>query len=389
MATTKVYKRIKQKIYPNQAQKKFIEQTFGGCRKVWNLMLSDYNDTGILNEVSSYKEEYPYLKDADSLALANEKMNLQKAIGQAKTGKKGKPHFKQKFKKQSYTTNVVGNNIKLLKNKIKLPKIKQAIKVRTKRFEKMNKFGKLKGATIIKDKTNNYYISLLYEFNLDIKSQDKILNSIDLNNAVGLDLGLLDFLVDSMNNHIKPLKKVLKPLYDKVIRAQRKLSNMLKANIKEIKNNRPIYKKSLSECKNIQKQKAVIAKIYKKIHNKIKDFADKLSYYYVTHCDIIAIEDLKISNMLKNHKLARTIQQQAWGMFVRMLEYKTYWHNKILVKVDTYYSSTKTCSVCGNIQEMTLGDRVYECDSCSTIIDRDYNAAINIKNEGLRLLGLA
>lgn len=93
--------------------------------------------------------------------------------------------------------------------------------------------------------------------------------------------------------------------------------------------------------------------------------------------------------MLKNHKLARSIQQQAWGMFVRMLEYKTYWNNKILVKIDTYYPSTKTCSVCGNIQEMTLGDRVYECDSCNTIIDRDYNAAINIKNEGLRLLGLS
>lgn len=351
-------------------------------------MLSDYNDTGVFNEVSSYKKEHPYLKDVDSLALANEKMNLRKAIGQAKTGKKGKPHFKQKFKKQSYTTNVVGNNIKLLKNKIKLPKIKQPIKVRTKRFEKMNKFGRLKGATVIKDKTNNYYVSLLYELELDIKDQDTILDSINRPISVGLDLGLLDFLVDSMNNHIKPLKRELNPLYDKVIRAQRKLSNMLKANIKEIKNNRPIYKKSLSECKNIQKQKAVIAKIYKKIHDKIKDFTDKLSFYYVANFDIIAIEDLKISNMLKNHKLARSIQQQAWGMFVRMLEYKTYWNNKILVKVDTYYPSTKTCSVCGNVKDMTLNDRVYKCDSCNTIIDRDYNAAINIKNEGLRLLGL-
>lgn len=232
MTATKIYKRIKQKIYPNKEQKVLIEQTFGGCRKVWNLMLSDYNDTGVFNEVSSYKKEHPYLKDVDSLALANKKMNLQKAIGQAKASKKGKPHFKQKFKKQSYTTNVVGNNIKLLKNKTKLPKIKQPIKVRTKRFEKMNKFGKLKGATIIKDKTNNYYVSLLYELELDIKDKDTILDSINRPISVGLDLGLIDFLVDSMNNHIKPLKKELNPLYDKAIREQRKLSNMLKANIK-------------------------------------------------------------------------------------------------------------------------------------------------------------
>lgn len=388
MATTKIYKRIKQKIYPNKEQKELINQTFGCCRKVWNLMLSDYNDTGVFNEVSYYKNEYPYLKDVDSLALSNEKANLRKAIKQAKTGKKGKPHFKQKFKKQSYTTNMVSDNIKLLKNKIKLPKIKEPIKVKTKRFEQMNKFGKLKGATVIKDKTNNYYVSLLYEFDLDIKCQDEILDSVDVNKAVGLDLGLLDFLVDSMNNHIKPLKKELKPLYEQIIREQRKLSNKLKANIEEIKNGKPIYKRPLSECKNIQKRKAVIAKIYKKIHNKIKDFADKLSHYYVTNFDVIAIEDLKISNMLKNHKLAKSIQRQAWGMFVRMLEYKTYWNNKILVKVDTYYPSTKTCSVCGNVQDMSLSDRVYECNACHTVIDRDYNAAINIKNEGLRLLGL-
>lgn len=388
MTMTNVYKRIKQKIYPNQAQKGLINQTFGCCRKVWNLMLSDYNDTGVFNEVSSYKKEYSYLKDVDSLALVNEKMNLQKAISQAKVGEKGKPHFKQKFKKQSYTTNMVNDNIKLLNNKIKLPKIKKPIKVKTKRFEKISKVGKLKAATVLKDKTNNYYVSLLYELELDIKSQDEILDSVNLNNSIGLDLGLLDFLVDSVNNHIKPLKKELKPLYDQLIREQRKLSNKIKANIKDIKNNRPIYKKPLSECKNIIKQKAVIAKIYKKIHNKIKDFADKLSFYYVTNFDIIAIEDLKISNMLKNHKLARSIQQQAWGMFVGMLEYKTYWNNKVLVKVGTYYPSTKTCSNCGNVQDMSLSDRTYECNFCNTVIDRDYNAAINIKNEGLRLLGL-
>ncbi len=390
MTTKKIYKRIKQKIYPNKTQEILINQTFGCSRKVWNLLLSDYNNTGKLNEVSFYKKQhqYSYLKNVDSLALANEKLNLQKAIKHAKNNKYGRPHFKNKFRKQSYTTNVVGNNIKILKNKIKLPKIKQPIKVRTKRFEKLNKSFKLKGATVIKDKTNCYYVSLLYEFELDIKDQDTIINSFTQIKSVGLDLGLLYFIVDSNNNHIKPLKKEIKPLYDKLEKEQRKLSNKLKANTKEMINNKPIYKKPLSDCKNINKQKIKIAKIYKKIHNKIKDFANKLSFYYITHFDIISIEDLKISNMLKNHKLAKSIQQQAWGMFTSMLEYKAYWHNKILVRVDTYYPSTKTCSVCGNVQDITLNERVYHCKSCGAIIDRDYNAAININNEGLRILGL-
>lgn len=389
MTTTKIYKRIKQRIYPNKTQEILINKTFGCCRKVWNLLLSDYNNTGKLNEVSFYKKQYPYLKDVDSLALANERLNLKKAIKHANNKKTGQPHFKQKFKKQSYTTNLSHNNIKLLKNKIKLPKIKQPIRIRTKRFEKLNNTCKLKSATIIKDKTNCYYVSLLYEFELDIKDQDTILNSLTEIKSIGLDLGLLDFLVDSHNNRIKPLKKEIKPLYDKLEKEQRKLSNKLKADTKEMINNRPIYKKPLSDCKNINKQKIKIAKLYKKIHNKIKDFANKLSFYYITHFDIISIEDLKISNMLKNHKLARSIQQQAWGMFTRMLEYKAYRHNKILVKIDTYYPSTKTCSICGNIQNITLNERIYHCKSCNTIIDRDYNATININNEGLRILGLS
>lgn len=390
MTTTKIYKRIKQKIYPNKTQEILINQTFGCSRKVWNLLLSDYNNTSKLNEISFYKKQnqYSYLKDVDSLALANEKLNLQKAIKHANVSNKGKPHFKNKFCKQSYTTNVVGNNIKILHNKIKLPKIKTPIRTRTKRFKTAQNNAKLKSATILKDKTGVYYVSLLFEYELDILSQDEILNNIDKNKSVGLDLGLLDFLVDSKNNHIKPLKKEIKPLYDKLEKEQRKLSNKLKANTKEMINNRPIYKKPLSDCKNINKQKIKIAKIHKKIHNKIKDFANKLSFYYITHFDIISIEDLKISNMLKNHKLARSIQQQAWGVFTRMLEYKAYWNNKLLVKINTYYPSSKTCSVCGNVQNITLNERIYHCNNCNTSIDRDYNAAININNKGRRILNI-
>lgn len=296
MTIKKIYKRIKQKIYPSKTQKILINQTFGCSRKVWNLLLSDYNNTGKLNEVSFYKkqDQYSYLKDVDSLALANEKLNLQKALKHSNTSNKGKPHFKNKFRKQSYTTNVVGNNIKILHNKIKLPKIKTPIKTRTKRFEKEQNNAKLKGATILKDKTDTYYISLLFEYELDILNQDEILSKINKNKSIGLDLGLIDFLVDSNNNHIKPLKKELKPLYDKLKKEQRKLSNKLKANTKKMINNKPVYKKALNTCSNIQKQKIKIAKLYKKIHNKIKDFANKLSFYYVTNFDIIAIEDLKI-----------------------------------------------------------------------------------------------
>ncbi|WP_335967995.1 RNA-guided endonuclease TnpB family protein, partial [Fusobacterium polymorphum] len=138
--------------------------------------------------------------------------------------------------------------------------------------------------------------------------------------------------------------------------------------------------------RNYQKQKKKVAKIYNKIRNKRKDFINKLSTKIINNHDIICIEDLNIKGMLKNHKLAKSISDVSWSEFVRQLEYKANWYGRKIVKVPTFYPSSKTCSSCGNIKEtLKLSERIYHCECCGLEIDRDYNASINILRKGLEI----
>ena len=329
-----IKKAYKFRIYPTLEQVIFFLKNFGCVRKVYNLMLDDrkkdyeeYKSTGIKTKYptpAKYKEDYPYLKEVDSLAL---------------------------YIKDSY---------------IKLPKLKSLVKIKLHREIK----GVIKSVTISKNSLDHYFVSILCE--------EEIEELPKTNKNIGIDLGIKEFATMSDCTKVENLK-LSKEYEKKLKREQRKLSRRCKL-AKD-------SDKKLSDSKNYQKQKKKVAKIHNKIRNKRKDFINKLSTKIINNHDIICIEDLNIKGMLKNHKLAKSISDVSWSEFVRQLEYKANWYGRKIIKVPTFYPSSKTCSSCGNIKEtLTLSERIYHCECCGLEIDRDYNASINILRKGLEIL---
>ena len=375
---TKIIKRAyKFRIYPTLEQINFFAKSFGCVRKVYNLMLDDrkkdyeeYKVTGIKTKYptpAKYKEEYPYLKEVDSLALANAQLNLKKAFKNFLENKDfGFPKYKCKSNTvQSCTTNNQ-NTIYIKDNYIKLPKLKSLVEIKLHRKIK----GIIKSVTISKNSINHYFVSILYE--------EEIEELPKTNKNIGIDLGIKEFAIMSDNTKVENLK-ISKEYEKKLKREQRKLSKRCK--LAKDSN------KKLSDSKNYQKQKKKVAKIHNKIRNKRKDFINKLSTKIINNHGIICIEDLNIRGMLKNHKLAKSISDVSWSEFIRQLEYKANWYGRKIVKVTTFYPSSKTCSSCGNVKkELLLSERIYQCECCGLEIDRDYNASINILRKGLEIL---
>ena len=372
-----IKKAYKFRIYPTLEQIIFFSKNFGCVRKVYNLMLDnrkksyeEYKSTGVKTEYptpAKYKKEYPYLKEVDSLALANAQLNLEKAFKNFLKNKDfGFPKYKCKSNPvQSYTTNNQ-NTIYINDRYIKLPKLKSLVKIKLHRKIK----GTVKSATISKNSLDHYFVSILCE--------EEIEELAKTNKNIGIDLGIKEFATMSDCTKIENLK-LSKEYEKKLKREQRKLSRRCKL----AKDNA----KKLSDSKNYQKQKKKVAKIHNKIRNKRKDFVNKLSTKIINNHDIICIEDLNIKGMLKNHKLAKGISDVSWSEFVRQLEYKGNWYGRKIIKVPTFYPSSKTCSSCGNIKEtLTLSERIYYCECCGLEIDRDYNASINILRKGLEIL---
>ena len=372
-----IKKAYKFRIYPTLEQVIFFLKNFGCVRKVYNLMLDDrkksyeeYKSTGIKTEYptpAKYKEEYPYLKEVDSLALANAQLNLEKAFKNFLKNKDfGFPKYKCKSNPvQSYTTNNQ-NTIYIKDSYIKLPKLKSLVKIKLHREIK----GIIKSVTISKNSLDHYFVSILCE--------EEIEELPKTNKNIGIDLGIKEFATMSDCTKVENLK-LSKEYEKKLKREQRKLSRRCKL-AKD-------SDKKLSDSKNYQKQKKKVAKIHNKIRNKRKDFVNKLSTKIINNHDIICIEDLNIKGMLKNHKLAKSISDVSWSEFVRQLEYKANWYGRKIVKVPTFYPSSKTCSSCGNIKEtLTLSERIYHCEYCGLEVDRDYNASINILRKGLEIL---
>ncbi|WP_235817375.1 transposase [Fusobacterium massiliense] len=330
----------------------------------------EYKSTGIKNKYptpAKYKEEYPYLKEVDSLALANAQLNLEKAYKNFLKNKDfGFPKYKCKSNPvQSYTTNNQ-NTIYIKDSYIKLPKLKSLVKIKLHREIK----GVIKSVTISKNSLDHYFVSILCE--------EKIEELAKTNKNIRIDLGIKEFTTMSDSTKVENLK-LTKEYEKKLKREQRKLSRRCKL-AKD-------SDKKLSDSKNYQKQKKKVAKIHNKIRNKRKDFVNKLSTKIINNHDIICIEDLNIKGMLKNHKLAKSISDVSWSEFIRQLEYKANWYGRKIVKVPTFYPSSKTCSGCGNIKEtLKLSERIYHCECCRLEIDRDYNASINILRKGLEIL---
>ena len=353
----------KYRIYPNTEQKVFFAKCFGCVRFFYNKSISDMNEiyksTGKFKNITpaSYKEDYPFLKEVDSLALSNAQLNRNTAFKAFFSHRSGFPKFKSKRNNQSYTTNDQAS-VKFSSNNryISIPKCPRI------RIKKHRDFiGTIKSITVSMTTDNKYYISLLVE------SEIKPLK--ESNRTIGLDLGIKDLIVDSNGRKYKNHKYLTKS-QNKLAKEQRKLSKMVKGS------------------HNRNKQRIKFARLHKHIQNQRNDYLHKLSKKIIDENQIICIEDLKVKDMEQNNKLARNISDVSWSRLVSMLIYKANWYSRKVIKIPSTYPSSQLCSICSYKNSITkdLRIRKWTCPKCGTIHDRDINAARNILSKGIELL---
>jgi len=379
-------KAVKYRIYPTNSQAVMFAKTFGCCRKVYNLMLSDkiesYKKTGrfALVTPAKYKAEYPFLKEVDSLALANVQLNLQEAFSnrfcKTRKARNGFPKFKSaKRSRKSYTTNCQypkpSNNlrhptIRIEENAIILPKIGRVKAVIHRRPDIR---WILKSVTVSQEADGTYFASVLFEF------EHKTISAPLSDNAIGLDYASNGLYVDDQGN-VGSNHKYYRESHKKLAKEQRRLSRKRGS------------RKGEERSKNYMKQLRKVGKIHRHISNQRLDNLHKKSTEIANRYDVVCVESLNIRAMAnKSFGNGKATLDNGYGLFLSLLEYKLSDRGKHFIRVDKWFPSSQLCHCCSLVHpEMkSLKIRTMHC-TCGLTMSRDQNAAINIKNEGLRIL---
>ena len=360
-------KGVKFRIYPNREQKNLINQTLGCCRLIYNKGLAmrneayqngdkiGYSQTSAMLTELKKSEDFAFLKTVDSIALQQSLRDLDRGFVNFFQKRASHPVFKSKHDNhQSYRTINQGDNIRIVGKQIKLPKLGY-VKVR-----QSMEIGHINNVTVERTPTGKYFAVLNVEFEPVPKPNS--------GGKIGIDVGIKEFYSDS-NGNMVPNPKHLEKSMRKLIREQRRLSRKEKGS------------------SNRNKQRVKVALVHEKITNQRNDFLQKESTMLIRENQTICIEDLKVKNMMGNHRLAKAIASVSWSKFFGMLEYKATWYGNDIIRIPTMYPSSQTCSCCGykNPLVKNLAVRNWECPECHTKHNRDTNAGINILSKGLHL----
>lgn len=361
----KINKTFKYRIYPTKEQEILFSKHFGCKRFVYNYFLNlrkteyetnkkslNYFDTAKLLTELKHTDDHNWLTEVNAQSIQAAIRDLDVAYNRMFKGLGGYPNFKRKFDKESFK---VPQGIQYCESELWLPKFKEPIKVR----EDRPLTGKILFATVSKSKTNKYFVAITVETEQKLFKPNK--------NEVGIDLGLTTLATLSNGKTFENIRTTKK--YEKELTyQQRQLSKKIKGS-----NNR-------------NKQRIKVAKVHENIVNTRLNHLHQITTSIIRENQTICVEGLTVSNLIQNHCLAKGIADVSWGEFLRQLKYKSEWYGRELVSIDTFFPSTKMCRHCGHVNRtVELKDRSWDCPNCGKHINRDYNASINILNEGLKI----